>query len=57
MPGHVLIMTGIPFGSPKGTFTMRFTEGDNRKKQGLHFNPRFALAGAVIRNTSNDDGV
>uniref|UniRef100_A0A1B0CFH5 Galectin n=1 Tax=Lutzomyia longipalpis TaxID=7200 RepID=A0A1B0CFH5_LUTLO len=51
--GHVIVITGIPYGNPKGLFIIRFTEGET-KKQGLHFNPRFE-ARVVVRNSLNDN--
>uniref|UniRef100_A0A1L8DQD9 Galectin n=1 Tax=Nyssomyia neivai TaxID=330878 RepID=A0A1L8DQD9_9DIPT len=51
--GHVVVVTGIPYGNPRGLFIMRFTEGES-KKQGLHFNPRFDPQ-IVVRNSTNDN--
>jgi Galactoside-binding lectin len=53
LPGQVLIITALPFGNPKGMFTLRFTEGDT-KKQALHFNVRFHPHNMVVRNSMND---
>lgn len=39
-PGHVIIITAIPFGNPNGQFTLQFTEGAT-KKQAYHFQARF----------------
>lgn len=52
--GHVIVLTGIPSGNPKGWFDISFTEGAS-KKQALHFNPRFQPHYAVVRNAMNDD--
>lgn len=51
--GHVIVITGIPYGNPKGWFLFRFTESAT-KKEGLHFNPRFEPYYVVVRNTMND---
>lgn len=52
--GHVMIITAIPFGNPRGMFIVRFTEGAS-KKQALHFNARFDPQYVVVRNSMNDD--
>lgn len=54
MSGHVLILTAIPFGNPRGAFILRFTEGESRK-QALHLNPRFDPHYVVVRNSMNDN--
>ncbi|XP_059612519.1 32 kDa beta-galactoside-binding lectin lec-3 [Phlebotomus argentipes] len=51
-PGHVIVITGIPYGNPRGLFIMKFTEGET-KKQALHFNPRFEPR-IIVRNSMND---
>lgn len=54
-PGHVIIMQAIPYGNPQGTFTIRFNEGDNPKKNALFFNVRFHR-GVVALNHTTDNG-
>lgn len=50
--GHVVVVTGIPYGNPKGWFHLRFTEGV-LKKQALHISVRFEYT-EVVRNSMND---
>lgn len=52
-PGHAIIITGIPYGNPKGRFVVSFFEKDT-KKQALHFNPRFEN-NCVVRTSTRDD--
>lgn len=52
--GHVIIITGIPYGSAKGWFAVNFTEGP-AGKHALSFNPRFHPDNVVVRNAMNDD--
>lgn len=52
--GHVIIITAIPYGNPKGRFVISFYERDT-KKQAFHFNPRFEPTNVVIRNSNKDD--
>ncbi|XP_058128053.1 galectin-4-like [Anopheles ziemanni] len=49
-PGHVIIITAIPFGNPRGGFIIKFQENGS-KKQLLHFNPRFDPYYVVVRNS------
>lgn len=53
--GHVIIVTGIPYGNPKGMFLIRFTENENLEKQVLHFNPRFEDS-VIVRTHALGDG-
>ncbi|KAG4079430.1 hypothetical protein HA402_015680 [Bradysia odoriphaga] len=53
-PGHVIVITGIPTGNPRGTFLLYFTEGAT-KRHTLHFNPRFEPNFVVIRNAMNEN--
>ncbi|KAL9694866.1 hypothetical protein quinque_014151 [Culex quinquefasciatus] len=53
LPGHVIIMTAIPFGNPRGGFIIRFNE-NGTKKQALHLNPRFDPHYVVVRNSHTD---
>lgn len=52
--GHVMVITAIPFGNPRGMFAIWFTEGAT-KKQALNFNVRFDPHYDVVRNAMNDD--
>lgn len=52
-PGDVLVITGLPYGTPVGRFALRFMEGDT-KRESLHFNVRFDQK-AVVRNAMNPD--
>uniref|UniRef100_A0A1Q3FNQ5 Galectin n=1 Tax=Culex tarsalis TaxID=7177 RepID=A0A1Q3FNQ5_CULTA len=53
LPGHVIIITAIPFGNPRGGFIIRFNE-NGTKKQALHLNPRFDPHYVVVRNSHTD---
>ncbi|XP_055523921.1 32 kDa beta-galactoside-binding lectin lec-3-like isoform X2 [Wyeomyia smithii] len=53
LPGHVIVITAIPFGNPRGGFIIRFTENGS-KRQALHFNPRFDPHYIVVRNSHTD---
>lgn len=48
------MITGIPYGSPKGRFALTFSEG-TRGKEALHFNPRFHPEYIIVRNAMNDN--
>ncbi|XP_055390538.1 32 kDa beta-galactoside-binding lectin [Condylostylus longicornis] len=48
LPGHIILLTGLCFGSPKGWFTIKFFEAGT-KRELLHFNPRFPNQ-VVVRN-------
>uniref|UniRef100_A0A182J2F2 Galectin n=1 Tax=Anopheles atroparvus TaxID=41427 RepID=A0A182J2F2_ANOAO len=50
LAGHVIILTAIPFGNPRGGFIIKFQENGS-KKQALHFNPRFDPYYVVVRNS------
>ncbi|XP_055617698.1 32 kDa beta-galactoside-binding lectin lec-3 [Toxorhynchites rutilus septentrionalis] len=52
-PGHVIIITAIPFGNPRGGFIIKFTE-NGTKRQALHFNPRFDPLYVVVRNSQTE---
>nr|AAT11557.1 midgut specific galectin [Phlebotomus papatasi] len=50
--GHVVVVTGIALGNPKGHFVIRFLEGHS-EKQGLHFNVRFYSREVARNHTVN----
>ncbi|ETN61127.1 galectin [Anopheles darlingi] len=50
VPGHVIILTAVPYGNPRGGFIIKFHENGSRK-QALHFNPRFDPHYVVVRNS------
>lgn len=52
-PGHVVVVTAIPYGNARGMFLVRFTEGASRR-QALHFNARFDPEYVVVRNAMNE---
>lgn len=54
--GHVIVITGIPYGNPKGWFLIRFNEAAS-KRQALHFSVRFDPYFVVIKNNMNEKGV
>lgn len=49
------MITGIPYGNPKGWFLLRFTEGAS-KRQALHFSVRFDPDFVVVRTNMNENG-
>lgn len=51
-----MVITGIPYGNPKGRFLIRFNEGAS-KRQALHFSVMFDPYFAVVRNDMNEKGV
>lgn len=53
--GHVIVITGIPFGSSKGWFNIKFTEGAS-KRQALHMSIRFDTF-HFIRNHMDENAV
>ncbi|XP_058811288.1 32 kDa beta-galactoside-binding lectin lec-3-like isoform X2 [Topomyia yanbarensis] len=53
LPGHVIVITAIPFGNPRGGFIIRFMENGS-KRQALHFNPRFDPHYVVVRNSHTE---
>lgn len=54
--GHVLVITGIPYGHPKGWFTIRFTEAASRR-QAFHISVRFEPHFQVVRTNMNENAV
>ena len=54
--GHVIVITGIPYGNPKGWFLIKFTEAAS-KRQALHFSVRFEPYFIVVRNSMNENNV
>ncbi|XP_049287736.1 uncharacterized protein LOC125766115 isoform X1 [Anopheles funestus] len=56
LPGHIIILTAIPFGNPRGGFILKFNENGS-KKQALHFNPRFDPHYVVVRNSHASDAL
>lgn len=54
--GHVIVITGIPYGNPKGWFHLRFNEAAS-KRQALHFSVRFEPYFVVVRNNMNENSV
>lgn len=53
-PGHIVVITAIPFGSPSGWFDIRVLEGV-AFRQAFHFNPRFGAKAFVVRNAQTED--
>lgn len=51
-----MVITGIPYGNPKGWFFVRFTEGAT-KKQALHISARFDPHFMMIRNSMNENSM
>lgn len=51
-----MIITGIPYGNPKGWFYFQFTEGAGRK-QALHISVRFDPYFVVIRNSMSENSM
>uniref|UniRef100_A0A182PG95 Galectin n=1 Tax=Anopheles epiroticus TaxID=199890 RepID=A0A182PG95_9DIPT len=56
LPGHIIIVTAIPFGNPRGGFILKFNENGS-KRQALHFNPRFDPHYVVVRNSHASDAL
>lgn len=54
--GHVIVITGIPYGNPKGWFLIKFTEAAS-KRQALHFSVRFDPYFVVVRNSMNENNL
>lgn len=54
--GHVIVITGIPYGNPKGWFLIKFTEAAS-KRQALHFSVRFEPHFVIVRNSMNENNV
>lgn len=52
--GHVIVITGIPYGNPKGWFQIKFTEAAS-KRQALHISTRFEPQFAVVRTSMNEN--
>lgn len=52
-PGHVVVITAIPYGNPNGTFIIKFTEGATYK-QGFHLSARFQQK-VVVVNSMKDN--
>lgn len=50
-----MVITGIPYGNPRGWFLIRFTEAAS-KRQALHFNVRFDPYFIVVRNNMSENG-
>lgn len=53
--GHVIVITGIPYGNPKGWFLLKFNEAAS-KRQALHLSVRFDPHFVVVRNHMNERG-
>uniref|UniRef100_A0A182HMY2 Galectin n=2 Tax=Anopheles arabiensis TaxID=7173 RepID=A0A182HMY2_ANOAR len=56
LPGHIIILTAIPYGNPRGGFILKFNENGS-KRQALHFNPRFDPHYVVVRNSHASDAL
>ncbi|XP_041764415.1 uncharacterized protein LOC121589509 [Anopheles merus] len=54
--GHIIILTAIPYGNPRGGFILKFNENGS-KRQALHFNPRFDPHYVVVRNSHASDAL
>lgn len=54
--GDVIVITAIPYGSPKGWFIIKFTEAAS-KRQAFHMSVRFEPHFAVVRNSMDDNEV
>lgn len=54
-PGTLIIITGVPYGNPSGTFSVRLSDVDNLKKNYVFFNPRFNQQ-SIFRSITNDSG-
>lgn len=52
-PGHIIVITAIPFGSPTGWFDIRLLEGTSFRQE-FHFNPRFGPKPCVVRNAHSE---
>lgn len=52
--GHVIVITGIPYGNAKGWFQIKFTEAAS-KRQALHISTRFEPQFAVVRTSMNEN--
>lgn len=52
--GHVIVITGIPYGNPKGWFQIKFTEAAS-KRQALHMSTRFEPHFVVVRTSMNEN--
>lgn len=53
-PGHVIVITALPYHDENGRFFVLFMDGDS-KREALHFNVRFNPQNVVVRNAMKDN--